>query len=89
MIGKKVETGTSLHGAYVARQCPVRLFRERDPFETAVAAPMDDAFQALLDAGLAFEKEIVDQLARLHGADLSQIPSRDDESAERRATLTA
>ncbi|MBT6444265.1 MAG: hypothetical protein HOK58_04680, partial [Acidimicrobiaceae bacterium] len=67
----------------------MRLFRERDPFETAVAAPIDDALQALLDAGLAFEKEIVDRLACLYGADLVQIPGRVDESAERRATLTA
>ena len=84
-----METGSSLHGAYVARQCPVRLFRERDPFETAEAAPPDDALQALFDAGHAFETEIVDRLAQLHGADLVQIPGRDEESGEDRAALTA
>lgn len=67
----------------------MRLFRERDPFETAVAAPIDDALQALFDAGLAFEREIVDRLAQLHGVHLVQIPGRNEESAERRAALTA
>ena len=38
VIAKNTEIGSSLHGAYVARQCPVRLFRERDPFETAEKA---------------------------------------------------
>ena len=84
-----METGSSLHGAYVARQCPVRLFRERDPFETAERGPLDDALQALFDAGHAFETEIVDRLARLHGSDLVQIPGRDDKSAKDRAALTA
>ena len=88
VIGKKMETGSSLHGAYVARQCPVRLFRERDPFETAEAAPLNETVRALFEAGHAFETDIVDLLARLHGSDLVQIPGRNDESAKRRATLT-
>ena len=89
VIAKNTEIGNSLHGAYVARQCPVRLFRERDPFETAEPAPPDDALQTLFDEGHAFETEIVNRLAQLHGADLVQIPGRDDESGEHRAALTA
>ena len=84
-----MEIGSSLQGAYAARQCPVRLFRERDPFETAEPAPPDDALQTLFDEGRAFETEIVDQLADLHGSDLVQIPGRDDESGKRRAALRA
>ena len=64
VIAKNTEIGSSLHGAYVARQCPVRLFRERDPFETAEPAPPDDALQALFDEGHAFETEIVNRLAQ-------------------------
>ena len=37
-VGKKMETGSSLHGAYVARQRPMRLFQERDPFQYVGAA---------------------------------------------------
>ena len=88
-IGKKMETGSSLHGTYLARQRPVRLLRERDPFETAEPAPPDDALQTLFDEGHAFETEPVNRLAQLHGADLAQIPGRDDESGEHRAALTA
>ena len=67
----------------------MRLFRERDPFETSEPAPPDDALQTLFDEGHAFEAEIVNRLAQLQGAGLVKIPGRNDESGEHRAALTA
>lgn len=78
----------SLHGAYVARQCPVRVFRDRDPFETAQSAEPDAALQALFDEGIEFETTIVDTLADIHGDDLVRIAPRGADSPEARVEAT-
>jgi hypothetical protein len=78
----------SLHGAYVARQCPVRVFRDRDPFETALGAEADAALQALFDEGNEFEAMVVDALANTYGDDLVRIATRDADSPEARVEAT-
>jgi predicted RecB family nuclease len=83
-----MSSGDSLHGAYVARQCPVRVFRDRDRFETALPAEPDAALQALFDEGNEFEAKVVDTLADIYGDDLVRIPPRDADSSEARAEAT-
>ena len=86
-----MSTNESLHGAYVARQCPVRVFRDRDPFETVQPAEPDPALQALFDEGNEFETVVVDILAEIYGENLVRIATRGTNSAEARvkATTTA
>ena len=54
-------------GAYAAKQCPFRLFRENDPTEPAVAAEPDEALQELFDDGITFEADIVAELVEQFG----------------------
>ena len=81
-----------LLGAYAAKQCPVRLFRQYDPTETAVAAAPDDDLQQLFDDGIAFEDNIVTELVSVHQPrQIVVIPGRDelDHDARRDLTLQA
>lgn len=78
-----------LLGAYAAKQCPVRLFRQYDPTETAVAAAPDDDLQRLFDDGIAFEDTIVTEIVSLHRrGDVVVIPGRDELDHEARRELT-
>ncbi len=79
---------TPLLGAYAAKQCPYRLFREHDPTEPAVPAPPDEALQELFDDGIAFEASIDVELVRLHGDAVVQIPGRDEAEPDERRALT-
>ncbi len=79
---------TRLLGAYAAKQCPYRLFREYDPTEPAVPAPPDDSLQQLFDDGIAFEAEIVREISALHPGDVVAIPGRDEADHDRRRALT-
>lgn len=78
----------SLHGAYAARQCPVRLFRDRDRFETASPTPPDAALQALFDQGHAFEAEVLGSLSDVFGDELVLIPRRGESSWDERVGAT-
>ncbi|MDC3402440.1 ribonuclease H-like domain-containing protein [bacterium] len=84
-----MNTNEALHGAYVARQCPVRVFRDRDPFESARPAEPDPALQALFDEGSEFETRVVDMLADIHGDDLVRIATRDADSPRARVEATS
>jgi predicted RecB family nuclease len=77
-----------LLGAYAAKQCPYRLFREFDPTEPAVPAPPDDALQQLFDDGISFEAEMVARILAIHGADAVAIPGREEADHEGRRNLT-
>lgn len=77
-----------LLGAYAAKQCPYRLFREYDPTEPAVPAPPDDSLQQLFDDGIAFEADIVAEILALHPGDAVAIPGRDRADHEHRRSLT-
>lgn len=78
-----------LLGAYAAKQCPVRLFRQYDPTETAVAAPPDDDLQQLFDDGISFEADVVAEIVSLHEADqVEVIPGRDELDHDTRRDLT-
>ena len=77
-----------LLGAYAAKQCPYRLFREHDPTEPAVPAPPDDSLQQLFDDGIAFEADIVEEILALHPGDAVAIPGRDEADHDRRRALT-
>lgn len=78
-----------LLGAYAAKQCPVRLFRQYDPTETAVAADPDADLQQLFDDGIAFEADVVAEIAALHGDDdVVVVPGRDELHHEARRILT-
>ena len=78
-----------LLGAYAAKQCPVRLFRQYDPTETAVAAIPDDDLQQLFDDGIAFEDTMVAEIVRLHDpGHVVVIPGRDELDHEARRVLT-
>jgi RNase_H superfamily len=78
----------ALLGAYAAKQCPYRLFREHDPTEDAVVAPPDDALQQLFDDGIVFEAGIVRRILAIHGANAVAIPSREKADHEHRRALT-
>ena len=77
-----------LLGAYAAKQCPYRLFREYDPTEPAVPAPPDDSLQQLFDDGIAFEAEIAGEVLALHPDDAVAIPGRDEADHDHRRMLT-
>ncbi|NND74687.1 MAG: TM0106 family RecB-like putative nuclease [Ilumatobacter sp.] len=77
-----------LLGAYAAKQCPYRLFREHDPTEAAVPAPPDDALQELFDDGIAFEASIGEELVELHGDAVAVIPGRSEAEPDERRALT-
>ncbi len=78
-----------LLGAYAAKQCPVRLFRQYDPTEDAVAAPPDDDLQQLFDDGIAFESAIVAEIVSLHpDGTVAVIPGRDELDHDARRALT-
>jgi len=78
-----------LLGAYAAKQCPVRLFRQYDPTETAVAASPDDDLQQLFDDGIAFEESVVAEIVALHQpGEVIVIPGRDELDHEARRDLT-
>ncbi len=77
-----------LLGAYAAKQCPYRLFREHDPTEPAVPAPPDEALQQLFDDGIAFEAAVVERILSIHGSDAVAIPGRDDADHDDRRALT-
>ena len=78
-----------LLGAYAAKQCPVRLFRQYDPTEIAVAAVPDDDLQQLFDDGIAFEDAIVAELVSLHQpGEVIVIPGRAELDHEARRVLT-
>ncbi|MGB3737325.1 MAG: TM0106 family RecB-like putative nuclease [Ilumatobacter sp.] len=78
-----------LLGAYAAKQCPVRLFRQYDPTEIADAAPPDDDLQQLFDDGIAFEIDVVAEIVRLHApGEVVVIPGRDELNHEERRELT-
>lgn len=78
-----------LLGAYAAKQCPVRLFRQNDPTEPATASVPDDDLQQLFDDGIAFEDSVVEEIASLHAAgDVAIIPGRDELDHEARRQLT-
>ena len=77
-----------LLGAYAAKQCPYRLFREYDPTEPAVPAPPDDSLQQLFDDGIAFEVDIVEEILDLHPGDAVAIPGRDEADHDHRRALT-
>ena len=76
-------------GAYAAKQCPFRLFRENDPTEPAVAAEPDGALQELFDDGIAFEAEIVAELVERFGADVCEVPARGAAGHDERRAITA
>ena len=78
-----------LLGAYAAKQCPVRLFRQYDPTETAVAAEPDDTLQQLFDHGIAFEDDVVAEIVSLHRqGEVVVIPGRDEMDHDQRRALT-
>lgn len=79
---------TAMFGAYAAKQCPYRIWREHDPTETAQAAPADDALQQLFDVGISFEAEIVEQILELHPGEAVAIPGRDEADHDHRRALT-
>ena len=62
-------TKESLHGADGARPCPVRMFRDRDPFETAQLAEFDAVLQAFVE-GSEIKTVVVDTPAEMNGDDL-------------------
>ncbi len=77
-----------LLGAYAAKQCPYRLFREYDPTEPAVPSAPDDALQLLFDDGIAFEAQIVEQIVELYAERAVAIPGRTESDADTRRGLT-
>ncbi len=78
-----------LLGAYAAKQCPVRLFRQYDPTESAVAVAPDDDLQQLFDDGIAFEDTVVAELVELRGpGEVVVIPGRDELDHDARRELT-
>ena len=78
-----------LLGAYAAKQCPVRLFRQYDPTETADAAPPDEDLQQLFDDGIAFEDKIVAEIVSIHRQEqVVVIPGRDELDHAKRRDLT-
>lgn len=79
---------TPMLGAYAAKQCPYRTWREHDPTETAEAAPADDALQQLFDEGISFEVAIVAEILALHPGRAIAIPGRDEADHEHRRALT-
>ena len=87
-VSLEMSSKQSLHGAYVARQCPVRVFRDLDPFETAQPAEPDTALQALFDEGNEFEADVVDTLAAIYGDDLVRIAIRNADSPQARVEAT-
>lgn len=78
----------ALLGAYAAKQCPYRLFREFDPTEPAVAAEPDEALQELFDDGIRFEADVVAKMLELHGDDAIAIPGRSSADHDERRALT-
>ena len=76
MSAEMSSTG-SLHGAYVARQCPVRVFRDRDPFEAVLCpqSPMQRSRRSLTRVN-EFEAVVVETLAEIYGDDLVRIATR-------------
>lgn len=78
-----------LLGAYAAKQCPVRLFRQYDATETAVAVEPDDSLQQLFDHGIAFEDDVVAEIVALHQpGEVVVIPGRDQMDHDPRRELT-
>lgn len=75
-------------GAYAAKQCPFRLFRENDPTEPAVAAEPDEALQELFDDGITFEADIVAELVERFGAEVCEVPARGAASHDERRAIT-
>ncbi|MFT7502514.1 MAG: putative RecB family nuclease [Gammaproteobacteria bacterium] len=75
-------------GAYAAKQCPFRLFRENDPTEPAVAAEPDEALQELFDDGITFEADIVAELVERFGDDVCDVPTRADATHHQRRAIT-
>ncbi|WP_394932406.1 TM0106 family RecB-like putative nuclease [uncultured Ilumatobacter sp.] len=75
-------------GAYAAKQCPFRLFRENDPTEPAVAAEPDEALQELFDDGITFEADIVAELVEQFGANVCEVPARGAASHDERRAIT-
>lgn len=75
-------------GAYAAKQCPYRLFRENDPFEAAVATEPDESLQKLFDDGIDFEAAMVAEILALHGDDAVTIPGRSEATHDERRAAT-
>ena len=74
-------------GAYAAKQCPLRTFREHDPFEVSQPAAPDQDLLELFEAGHSFEDEMVESLREVYPS-MVQIPSRDEASAADRQAAT-
>ena len=53
-------------GAYPATQCPVRTHHAFDPNITLMPAEQPPAIQEAIDAGLAFEQTLFDDIASSH-----------------------
>ena len=75
-------------GAYAAKQCPLRVFREHDPFEMAESAEPDEDLQALFDDGHAFEDDVVAALKAVWGRRMVVVPDRNTAVASLRQQAT-
>ena len=75
-------------GSYVAKQCPLRTFREHDPFEAGEPAEHSEKLKKLFAGGHAFEDDIIESLRDVYPG-LVQIPARDEASSAVRGAATA
>ena len=74
-----------LQGAYVAKQCPVRA--QNDALLPLTPAPSDPFTERLLTRGLAFQADVLAEIARLHPG--AVVIEAGDAAAQQAATLAA
>lgn len=79
---------SAMFGAYAAKQCPYRTWREHDPTETAEPASADESLQQLFDVGISFEADIVEELLERYPDEAVAIPGRDEADHDHRRSLT-